>query len=81
MHTFRTSDGLEFKLTEEQIVKYSPKLKNLAENSNNEAVLLDDIDSKLFEIVFEYLSIHKEKEPTKIAVPMKTNQSLRYIMD
>lgn len=38
VYAFRTSDGLEFKVSEELISKYSAKLKALTENSKEEII-------------------------------------------
>lgn len=32
-------------------------------------------------MVVDFIQLHKDKEPTKIIVPIKTNQSLKYIME
>jgi hypothetical protein len=32
-------------------------------------------------VIIDFINLHREKEPAKIAVPIKTNQSLKYIME
>jgi hypothetical protein len=81
IYAFRTTDGLEYKLSEELIAKYSGKLKALADNAKDETIVLEEIDSKLFEVIVDFINLHKEKEPIKIAIPIKTNQNLKYIME
>jgi hypothetical protein len=42
---------------------------------------LNEIDSLTFQVIFDYLELHKEKEPAKIVVPIRSNQSLAHIIE
>lgn len=81
VYAFRSNDGAEFKLGEEQIAKYSSRLRSLAEAAKDETVVLEEVEGKALEVIVDYINMHREKEPQKIIVPIRTNQSLKFIME
>lgn len=81
VYTFRANDGADFKLGEEHIAKHSSRLRSLAEQAKDETVLLEDIDGKALEVIVEYINLHKEKDPVKIPLPLRSNQALRLVME
>jgi hypothetical protein len=81
VYLFRCNDGEEFKLAEEQITKYSPRLRSLVEATKEETVVLEEVEGRQFEVVVDFINLHREKEPAKIAAPMRTNQTLNFAME
>ena len=73
--------GGEFKLSEDLLSRYSSKLRHLVEHAKQDIIAVNEADQQSFTIVAEFLNMHKEKEPAKIATPIKTNQSLAHIME
>jgi hypothetical protein len=76
-----TQDGTEFKLSEDLFSRYSSRIRSLAEASKDGSLHFADIDRDTFQLIVEFLELHREKEPLKIAVPIRTNQSLSHIME
>jgi hypothetical protein len=80
--TAKLSDGSEFKISEELLIKYSNKMRNMIDESNKkDSINFSDFDNEAVESLVEFLNLHKEKEPTKISTPIRTNQNLRFIME
>jgi hypothetical protein len=46
--TVRTSDLIDFKLSDELILKYSPRLKALSETSKDDLIMLEEVNSRSF---------------------------------
>ena len=61
--------------------RFSTKAKNLADSSKDGSIKLEEIDGETFEVIVVFLDLHKEKEPVKITVPIRSNQSLKHIME
>ena len=66
--TIKTSDGKEFKVVDSLLMKYSQFLKTLIEDqkSEDETFPLPEVDSESFEIMNEFMQMHKDKQPSKI---------------
>lgn len=56
-------------------------MRSLAEAAKEETVVLEEIEGKALEVVVDYINLHREKDPLKIPVPLRTNQSLRFVME
>jgi hypothetical protein len=75
-------DGIEAKISEDLLVKYSQKMRSMIDLSDKKgSVNLSEFDNETFDCLVEFLNLHKEKEPMKISTPIRTNQSLKAIME
>lgn len=81
IYLIRSNDGAEFKLGEEVIAKYSGRLRSLAEAAKDETVVLEEVDGKSLQVIVDYINLHREKDPIKIPLPMRSNQSLKFVME
>lgn len=81
VYLIRSNDGAEFKLGEEVIAKYSGKLRSLADAAKDETVVLEEVDGRSLQVIVDYINLHREKDPIKIPLPMRSNQSLKFVME
>ena len=53
----------------------------MADASKDNSIKLEDVDAESFEYIVKYLELHKEKEPAKITLPIRSNQSVTHIIE
>ena len=53
--------GTQFKLNEEIVTKFSPRIKTLSENQKDGVVKLEQISAECFEFIRTYIESHAEK--------------------
>ena len=44
-------------------------------------MVLEEVEGKALVVVVDYINLHREKDPLKIALPIRTNQSLKFVME
>lgn len=82
MRTVITSDSKEYKILDSNLLKHSTTCKvMLDEDKNDDEMRLPGVNSTHFDYCVEFINLHKEKDPQKIQIPIKTNQDLRLIME
>ena len=81
--TIKTNDGKEFKVMDFLLMKYSLLFKNLIEDekSEDEVITLPEVDSEAFDIINQFMLLHKDKEVSKIDLPLKSNQDLKLVLE
>lgn len=50
------------------------------EKSEDEPIKINEVDSEAFEVINQFLQLHKDKEAQKIDLPLKTNQDLKLVI-
>lgn len=65
------------------LMKYSAFLKTLIEDEKNqdEIIPIGEVDSEAFDAINQFMQMHKDKDPSKIELPLKSNQDLKLVLD